>query len=115
MLQECSRVLILGSMTRIGIHNQLCVWQVLGQDQRIDRRNDNVFIPVNDQCWLRDVFQCGVTACFWDGSPFSDGGKLRDGRVPRHRAVPIFLARFEPVNVLATSRLASVGSSEERA
>ena len=86
-------MLILGSVTRIGVHNQLSIRQVLRQNERVDRRNHNIFIAVNDKRRMCDVLQGGVTTGCWYGSPFSDRGKLCHGRVPGHRKVTILLAR----------------------
>jgi len=36
-------MLVLGPVTRIGVHDQLSVRHVLRQDESVDRRNDNVF------------------------------------------------------------------------
>ena len=49
MLQEDLCVLILSSVTRIGIHDQLSLWQVLREEERIDGCHDNIFIAVNDE------------------------------------------------------------------
>ena len=42
-------MLVLGSVARIGIYGKLSIRKVLSQDERVDRRNHNIFIAVNDQ------------------------------------------------------------------
>ena len=61
MLQENPRVLILSAVTRIGVDDQLSVGQALGQDERVDGRHDNVFVAVNNERWMSDALQGGVT------------------------------------------------------
>src|SRR5262249_4451670 len=87
--------------------------QMLRQDERVDRRNHNIFIAVNYECRMCNLLQGGVTTYCRYGSPFSDRGKLRHGRVPGHRKVTILLARGESLHVLTSSRLAGFGGGEE--
>ena len=77
--------------------------------------NHNVFVAVNNQRRVCDLLQSGVTIACWYDSPFSDCGELCHGRISRHRKVTIFRARFEPLHVLASSRLARVGRRKESA
>ena len=107
-------MLILGAMARIGIHDYLSVGQMLDQDKRIDWRDDNILVAMNDKSAMRDVLQGGVSAACWYGTPFSNGGKLRHGRVSRYRTVTIFSAGFESLHILATCPLADLGRREER-
>jgi len=43
MLKEHPCVLIMRSMARIGVHDELSVRQVLSEDERINRLNHNIF------------------------------------------------------------------------
>ena len=43
MLKERPCVLIMRSMARIGVHDELSVRQVLSEDERINRLNHNIF------------------------------------------------------------------------
>src|SRR5712692_2709932 len=102
-------MLILGTMTPMGIDDELSIWQVFRQNEGVDRRHHNIFIAVNNKGRMCDVLQGGVTAGWWYGSPFSDGGKLCHGRVRGHRKVTILVARLESLHVLPSSRLAGFG------
>src|SRR6266478_1563079 len=52
-------MLILGSVTRIGVHDQLSIRQALRQDERVDRRNHGIFIAVN-----YEYMSVGCIICF---------------------------------------------------
>ena len=56
MLQERLCMLILGSVTRVGVHDELRIRQVLHQDECVDRPNHTIFSAVNDQRRMGDVF-----------------------------------------------------------
>src|SRR5215472_11608915 len=49
MLEKDFGVLRLGSVAGIRIHHELGIWQVLRQQEGIDREDDNVFAPMHNQ------------------------------------------------------------------
>src|SRR6516225_10227117 len=106
-------MLILGSVTRIGVHDELSIWEVLREDESVYRRNNNILVAVHYECWTRNVLQRGITPGCRNRSPFSDRGKLGHRRAPGHREVAILLAGIKPFHVGSPSRLARFGSSEE--
>jgi hypothetical protein len=88
-------MLIVSPVTRIGVYDELSIRQVLRQDERVDRRNYDILIAVNDKRWMCDVLQRRITITWRYDPPFPDRVKLRHGRVPGHRKIPIPLARVE--------------------
>src|SRR5271155_2263158 len=82
LLQERFSVLIERSMTCIRVHNELSVWQMLLENESVDRCHYDVFVAVNNERGMCDAFQGGVTSGGWYRSPLPDRGKLGDGRVP---------------------------------
>src|SRR6266436_9112727 len=86
---------------------------MLREDERVDRRNNNIFIAVNYERSVWDVFQRGVTTGGGYCSPFSNRGELCLGRVLRHRKVTVVRARIESFHVLASGRLAGFGRRKE--
>src|SRR5262244_157012 len=89
------------------------MWQVLRQNERIDRRNHNILTAVNDKGRMGDVLQRGIAVGWRYHPPFPDRGKLCYSRVPGHRKVTILLARLESLQILPSSRLAGCGGREE--
>jgi hypothetical protein len=55
-------MLILSPVTQIGVHDEPGVWQVLREEKRINGRYHVIFIAMNDECRMPDLFQRGVTA-----------------------------------------------------
>ena len=49
MLEKDFGVLGLGSVAGIRIHHELGIWQVLRQQERVDRDDDDVFAPMHNQ------------------------------------------------------------------
>ena len=49
MLEKDFGVLGLGSVAGIRIHHELGIWQVLGQQEGVDREDDDVFAPMHNQ------------------------------------------------------------------
>jgi hypothetical protein len=49
-------MLILRTVTRIRVHNWLSIRQVLSQDERVNGRDHNILVPMNDQGRMRNVF-----------------------------------------------------------
>src|SRR5580704_11113852 len=105
MLDKQLCVLILGGVICIRVHDQLSVWQVLCQDECVDRCDDGVANSVNDKRWMSNVLQGGVTTACRYRSPFFDRGKLCLGRPLRYGKVAVLRARFEPLDVVASCRL----------
>src|SRR5271170_3669085 len=114
LLQERFSVLIERSMTCIRVHDELSVWQMLRQNESIDRCHYDVFVAVNNERWMCDAFQRGVASGGWYRSPLPDRGKLGDGRVPGHRKIKIIFTRLESLHVFAFQRLAGFRGREER-
>ena len=59
MLEKDVRVLRLRSVAGVRIHNQLSVGQMLRQEKGVDRHDDNIFVPMCDQCGLLYLPQHG--------------------------------------------------------
>src|SRR5277367_1720532 len=114
IFQEVLGILRICSVASIRVHDELSVWQMLRQNESVDRCHYDVFVAVNNQCRMCDAFQGGVTSGRWDRSPLPDRGNLRDGRVPRHRKIRIIFARLESLHVFASSSLAGFRGKEER-
>ena len=49
MLEKDLGVLRLRSVAGIRIHHELGIWQVLRQQEGVDRHDNDVFTPVHDQ------------------------------------------------------------------
>jgi hypothetical protein len=62
MLEKDFRVLRLRSVAGIRIHHELRIWQVLGQEEGVDRDDDDVFIPTHNQRPLPNPSQHSVAA-----------------------------------------------------
>jgi len=63
MLKKDVRVLRLRSVTGIRIHHELSVRQVLGQEESVDRWDDDVFASTHDQSSLVNPRQHRVAIC----------------------------------------------------
>ena len=72
MLEKDFGVLGLGSVAGIRIHHELGIWQVLGQQEGVDREDDDVFAPMHNQGSLVDTRQHSVAVCRRNGAPFAD-------------------------------------------
>src|SRR5580698_257983 len=112
--QEVLGILRICSVVRIRVHNELSVWQMLSQNESVDRCHYDVFVAVNNERRMCDAFQGVVTSGGWYRSPLPDRGKLRNGRFPRHRKITITFARLESLDVFASSSLAGLRGREER-
>jgi hypothetical protein len=53
-------VLILGAMIAVGVQNELCVRQVLLEDERVHRINDHVVAAVHHERGLSDLLQVSI-------------------------------------------------------
>ena len=53
------------SVIGIRVNNKLSVGQVPLKDKRVDRVNDNVVAPVDDQNRLFDILKVGVRLASW--------------------------------------------------
>src|SRR5271155_1366738 len=114
LLQERFSVLIERSMTCIRVHNELSVWQMLRQNESVDRCHYDVFVAVNNERRMCDACQGGVTSGGWYSAPLPERGNLGDGRVPGHRKITISFARLDSLHVFASSSLAGFRGREER-
>ena len=63
------------SRARIGVNDQLRVWQVLLQDERVHRVDDDIGAAVHGQRWLSDRFQI-IVGTLVSSTPFGDGRAL---------------------------------------
>src|SRR5580692_3254418 len=113
MFQEVLGILRICSVVRIRVHDELSVWQMLRQNESVDRCHYDVFVAVNNERRMGDAFQGGVTSGGWYRSPLPDRGKLGNGRVPGHGKITIIFARLESLHVFASSSLAGLGGREE--
>src|SRR6202041_3149178 len=95
IFHEVLGILRICSVTRIRVHDELSIWQMLRQNESVDRCHYDVFVAVNNERRMRDAFQGGVPSGYWYRSPLPDRGNLGDSRVLRHRKVKIIFARLE--------------------
>ena len=109
MLQEEFGVLVLGSVVRVGVHDELRVRQPLRQDERVDRQDHDVLGAVYDQGRVLDLLQGGVAVTRWHRPPFPNRVQLRLGRPRRDRPVPVACPRREALQVRPPSLLTRVG------
>jgi len=72
MLEKDFGVLRLGSVAGIRIHHELGIWQVLRQQEGINREDDNVFAPMHNQGSLVNPRQHSVAVSRRNGAPFAD-------------------------------------------
>src|SRR5277367_5941820 len=114
LLQERFSVLIERSMTCIRVHDELSIWQMLRQNESVDRCHYDVFVAVNNERRMCDAFQGGVPSGYWYRSPLPDRGNLGDSRVLRHRKVKIIFARLESLQEIVSSSLTGFRGSVER-
>src|SRR5580700_4274474 len=113
IFQEVLGILRICTVARIRVHDELSVWQMLRQNESVDRNHYDVFVALNNERRMCDAFQGGVTSGGWYRSPLPDRGKLGNGRVPRHRKITITFARLESLDVFAPSSLAGLRRREE--
>jgi len=64
----------------VGVNDQLRVRQVLLQDERVHRVDDDIGAAVHDQRWLLDHFQV-IVGTFASSTPFGDGRALCQRRL----------------------------------
>lgn len=72
MLEKDIRMLRRRSMTRIRIHHQQGIGQVLLQEEGVDGNDNDVFAPVYDQGALANLTQHAEPVAGGYGAPFSD-------------------------------------------
>src|SRR5580704_12552830 len=101
MTGECTCVLKQRSMTRVWIDDELGVWQMLGESERIHRGNHDVAVPVRDEHRLRDSFQISVIFASGPG-PGSHRYQLGSGGLRCGRSILIFRPPCEPPHKLAS-------------
>jgi hypothetical protein len=76
------------SMRGVGVNDQLRVWQMLLQDERVHRVDDDIGAAVYDQRWLLDCFQI-VVGTLASRTPFGDCRALCQRHLVRHFGVAI--------------------------
>ena len=69
MLNEQPWILVLRTMIAVGVENELCVWQVLLEDERVDCINDYVIAAVCHERGLNDLLQISI-GIFRGSAPF---------------------------------------------
>jgi hypothetical protein len=99
MLKEDFRMLGLRAVARIGAHDELSIWEMLGEEERVDRQDDDVLVSMDRQRRMMDLAQHRKTVLLGDDAPFPDGRQLSDGRRLRHRCVAINDAELEPLDI----------------
>ena len=69
MLNKQLWVLVLRTMIAVGVQNELCVRQVLLEDERVHRTNDHVVAAVRHERRLSDLLQVSI-GIFRRSAPF---------------------------------------------
>ena len=72
----------------VGVNDQLRVRQVLLQDERVHRVDDDIGAAVHDQRRLLDRFQI-IVGTFASSAPFGDGRALRRRHFVVHFGIAI--------------------------
>src|SRR5207245_6523942 len=98
----------------VRIDDQLRVRQVLLQDERVHRVNDDIIAAVHDQRRLLDSLQIVVRTLAWSG-PLGDGRALCRRHLVVDFGVAILRAEPEAFQKCATRRLARLRRREENA
>jgi hypothetical protein len=60
MTGVCASVLKQRSMTRVRVDDELRIWQMRAESERIDGGNHDVIIPVGNKCRPRELLQISV-------------------------------------------------------
>src|SRR5713226_539859 len=98
-------ILVQRAVRRIGITDQLSVRQILLQDVRVDRVDDDIVAAVDDKRRLFDFFQI-IPSVFTFSAPFGDCRALRQRRFLGHFGIAIFGAEPKALEKFASGRLA---------
>ena len=101
-------------MTGVWVHHELGVRQVLGQDEGVHRRDDNVLVPMHDQSGLADPRQHRIAVCRGNGAPFADRLHLSACRRLGDWRIAVPGAKVEPFNIGSPRGLAGLAGREER-
>jgi hypothetical protein len=96
-----------------GLHHKLGVGQVVLQDKRVDRDDDDVLASVHDQGSLLDVPQQGVSVLRGRGAPFADRVQLSACRLNGHRRVAISRPKLQSFEIASARGLAAFARSKE--
>ena len=98
-------ILVPGSVVRVRIQDQLGVWHVLNEMERVHRIHDDIVVAAHDQCRLLNVFQVGKAlsrVC----APLADGCNLGGRNLVANCSVAIFDAREIALKERTSRRLA---------
>src|ERR1700736_2942058 len=98
----------------VRIDDQLRVRQVLLQDERVHRVNDDIIAAVDDQRWLLDSLQIVIRTLARSG-PLGDGRALCRRYLFVDFGIAILGAKPEAFQERATRRLARLRRREENA
>ena len=93
MADEEIGILVRRSMVGVGIDDQLSVREVLLQDERVDRIDDQVFVAVHNQRRLLDGLEIVVGALALD-APFRDRLSLPRADPLVHLGIAVHLAEM---------------------
>ena len=67
------------AVARIGVHDELSIGEVLGEEECIDRRDHDILVSIDHQRWMMDPAQHRETVRLGDDAPLADGSQLGDG------------------------------------
>ena len=98
-------------VTGVGIHDELRIGEMLDEQQRVDRHDDHVLVPMYDECRLMDLLQhCKTVAR--EPYPIPAEPLFRRRLSSRHRPVAIRNAPLHALEVGAARRLAGLARAE---
>src|SRR5271155_4314192 len=102
---EALGVLVERTVTGVGVQDQLRARNVLLQDVRVDRVDDDIVMPVDDEGRLRNPLQILVGTLPLH-TPFADGRDLRRGDGLVNLRITILHARAEAIQKASAGGLA---------
>src|SRR5215469_16638489 len=99
MLEKDFRMLRLRSVAGIRTHHELGIRQVLGQQESVDRDDDDVFAPMHNQRSLVDPRQHSVAVTRRNGATFADRLQLSVCRLHGYWRVAIRDAKLQSFDI----------------
>src|SRR5262249_45183816 len=114
MLEKDFSVLRLRSVTGFRIHHELGIRQVLGQEEGVDRGDDDVFASMHDQNSLMHPRQHSVAVSRRNGTPFADRRQLSVCRLYGYWRVAVRNAKLQSLDIGLPRSLAALAGSKKR-
>src|SRR6202042_921377 len=98
IFQEVLGILRIGSVSRIRVHDELSIREMLSEKEGIDRHDDDVLAPMHNQRRMVDFAQHRKAVRLGDHAPLADSSELGEGRLLRHRGVAVFDTKLRSLN-----------------